>query len=73
MFDQKQAEPEAAEEPVVQEAAPVEPVATPEPEAEPEPAPEMAEAIPELAPAETAGTSDAPKRRGWWSRAIGGS
>ena len=68
-----QAEPEAAEEPVVQEAAPVEPVATPEPEAEPEPAPEMAEAIPEPASAETAETSDAPKRRGWWSRAIGGS
>jgi len=68
-----QAEPEAAPEPVVQEAAPMEPVATPEPEAEPEPAPEMAEAIPEPASAETAETSDAPKRRGWWSRAIGGS
>jgi len=63
-----EAQADAAPEPVA------EAVAAPAPApAEPEAEPAMAEATPDATPADEPEAPDAPKRRGWWSRAVGGS
>ena len=61
-----EAAPEAVAEVVAVDLTPTGQEPAPEPEAEPE----MAEVASNAEPADVA---EAPKRRGWWSRAIGGA
>ncbi len=68
----QEAEPASAtERPVAEEASTSDPEPEPAPEPEPEAEPEMAEAASEPEPADAPEAPEAPKRRGWWSRAIG--